>query len=191
MSNLETNKRQLSPQKKQAIKLACTKSAMNRTAKRSDTILKSKIDGINDTGEIISKRDLFMLGIGLYWGEGYKRGNNEFGFTNSDPEMIKIYLKILRDVYNIQDEQLVLKININMMFIESQLDIERYWRSVTQINKEQFTKTTVIQSKLNKKYNIEGYKGTIRIKVKRGEFLKTRILESIQQIQRVIKAFPK
>ncbi len=127
-----------------------------------------------------------MLGVGLYWGEGYKNGNSEFGFTNSDPEMIKVYLRILRDIYNIKDEQLVLKININKLFIDNQSTIEKYWQKITKISKQQFTRTTVIQSKLNKKYNIDGYKGTIRIKVKRGEFLKTRILESINEICRII-----
>ena len=128
-----------------------------------------------------------FLGLGLYWGEGYKYGNGEFGFTNSDPEMVKIYLKILRDVYNIQDEQLVLKININQLFANRQPEIEKYWQSITKINKSQFTKTTLIKSKLNKIYNENRYVGTVRVKVKKGEYLKTRILESIREINTLSK----
>ncbi len=181
MVNITKKQSSLSSQKIRAINLACLKSAENRSQKRLSDLAKSKIAGKIDIGKKVSNRDLLFLGLGLYWGEGYKNGNGEFGFTNSDPEMIKVYLKILRDVYNIKDEQLVLKININQLFKENQSDIEKYWQSVTKISKTQFTKTTLIQSKLNKKYNVDGYKGTVRIKVRKGEYLKTRILESIKE----------
>ena len=133
----------MSPQKINAIKLACLKSAENRSKKRILSLEKSKIEGVIDIGKNVSNRDLLFLGLGLYWGEGYKNGNGEFGFTNSDPEMIKIYLKILRDVYDIKDEQLVLKININQLFAENQSDIEKYWQTVTKINKKPIYKNDV------------------------------------------------
>ena len=187
MINLTKEHNILSIQKIRAIKSACLKSAQNRSEKRAINIQEAKNLGIKDTNQQLSKRDLLFLGIGLYWGEGYKNGNGEFGFTNSDPGMIKTYLKVLREIYNIEKEQLTLKININELFIDKINDIEKYWQDITQIGKEQFTKTTVIKSKLNKKYNIDGYKGTIRIKVKKGESLKTRVLESVKEIQNIAR----
>ena len=38
--------------------------------------------GRKDVGNITS-RDMFFVGLGLYWGEGYKKGSEELGFTNS------------------------------------------------------------------------------------------------------------
>ena len=177
----------LSYQKNRALRLACLKSAENRSARRISDITKSKVDAAEDIGESLSNRDLLLLGVGLYWGEGYKNGNTEFGFTNSDPEMVRVYLKILKEVYKIEADQLTLKININQLFAENQSEIEKYWQAITKISSDQFTKTTLIQSKLNRKYNIDGYKGTIRIKVKRGEFLKTRVLESVKKIQEITR----
>lgn len=176
----------ISHEKMKALKSACLKSAENRSKRRVDILSKYESIGLLDIGNSVSKRDLLFLGIGLYWGEGYKNGNGEFGFTNSDPEMIKVFLKIIKEIYNIENDQLVLKININELFIDKLLEIEEYWQTVTKIDKTQFTKTTVIKSKLNKKYNIDGYKGTLRIKVKKGEFLKKRILSSIKQIHQTI-----
>ncbi len=125
----------LSIQKIKAIRLACLKSAENRSQKRLSNLIDSRATGIIDIGKKVSNRDLLFFGLGLYWGEGYKNGNGEFGFTNSDPEMVKIYLKILRNVYGVKDEQLVLKININKLFAENQSEIEKYWQLVTKIDK--------------------------------------------------------
>ena len=61
----------------------------------------SKKQGKNTLGEL-TKRDIYCVGIGLYWGEGYKRGSQEFGFTNSDPGMIKFYVKWLKIVFGVE-----------------------------------------------------------------------------------------
>ena len=37
-----------------------------------------------------NKRDLFMVGIGLYWGEGVKSFKSGLSFVNSDPDAILI-----------------------------------------------------------------------------------------------------
>lgn len=36
----------------------------------------------------LSKRDKFMLGIALYWGEGVKTRESATAFVNSDPETV-------------------------------------------------------------------------------------------------------
>src|SRR3989339_696178 len=45
---------------------------------------------------VLSDRDVLMVGLGLYWGEGYKYENGELGFTNSNPYMIRFYFKWLK-----------------------------------------------------------------------------------------------
>jgi len=57
---------------------------------RQQRIAATKIStqkGKDDLGSL-SDRDIYCIGLGLYWGEGYKQGSQEFGFTNNDPQMI-------------------------------------------------------------------------------------------------------
>ena len=60
----------------------------------------------------LDQRDIFMLGIALYWGEGYKSGNEECGFTNSNPDIIRAFILWLRRVYNVPSSDLILRVSI-------------------------------------------------------------------------------
>src|SRR5258706_11803333 len=58
----------------------------------------SKIEKLRDEGakEInkLSKRELFLVGVSLYWAEGFKK-DSQVGFANSDPKMINLFLRWL------------------------------------------------------------------------------------------------
>ena len=65
----------------------------------------------------ISKRDLLIIGTALYWAEGYKRPvvirgrvrtSHRVSLTNSDPDLIYIFLKFLREIYQVPDEQITI-----------------------------------------------------------------------------------
>lgn len=51
--------------------------------KRLDAIALHRIQEVKDMG-ILSKRDLMMLGLGLYWGESVKSRNGSTALVNSD-----------------------------------------------------------------------------------------------------------
>lgn len=55
------------------------------------------------------KHFLTILGM-LYWAEGHK--TNGCIFTNTDADMIRVYLKILREVLGISDDSLAITIRI-------------------------------------------------------------------------------
>lgn len=132
-----------------------------------------------------NKRDLLFLGIGLYWGEGYKTPNTEFGFTNSDPHMIQIYMKWLLETFNIKTKDLILRVSINEIHKKRSEDVENFWSRITQIPKSQFTKISLIQTKTKKQYaNPEKHYGTLRIKVRRGKNLRNQILGIIEEISK-------
>ena len=64
------------------------KSALQKhRAKLADIEMMQKI-GISEVGKL-SPRDVFMLGVGLYLGEGSK-SNEEIRVVNSDPKILKI-----------------------------------------------------------------------------------------------------
>lgn len=44
----------------------------------------------------ISRRDLWILGIGLYWGEGRKTNHGLVGFSNGDPKSVQIMMRFLK-----------------------------------------------------------------------------------------------
>ena len=45
--------------------------------------------------ETLSKRDVFIGGLFLYWGEGGKTKYSSISLSNTDPAMIRFYLKFL------------------------------------------------------------------------------------------------
>jgi len=143
--------------------------------------LASRERGLQDVGNL-SKRDLFLLGLGLYWGEGYKHGNGELGFTNSDPQMILVFIKWLKEVYSVGKQDLILRVSINQVHREREREVIRYWKKLLSVSSSQFTKTSFVKTEVKKRYaNHDNYYGILRVKVKRGSMLKQRILGSLEK----------
>lgn len=140
--------------------------------------------GVSDVGSL-SKRDLFISGLSLYWAEGYKKGN-EVGFTNSDPKMIVLFLKWLKEIYGINSDSLIFRISINNMHKDRVNKVIGYWTKLLKVEEKQFTKTSLIRTISKKVYsNHENYFGTLRVKIRRGSALRERILGSIQEISKI------
>lgn len=111
----------------------------------------------------ISKRDLLIIGTALYWAEGYKRPviirgktktSHRVSLTNSDPELICIFLNFLRNVCEIPNE----KITIWIRYFEHQdpAYLLSFWQKKCNIPYSNFRKTlqTVsISSQYKKSYN--------------------------------------
>lgn len=130
-----------------------------------------------------SERDLMMVGFGLYWGEGYKESNGELGFTNSNPGMVKFYLAWLKS-FNVSKLDLIFRLTINNFFRKNEKDIKQFWVKFLDIQEDQFSKTTVIKTKLQKGFvgDLSKYKGILRVKVRRGLSLKNKILGAIDHV---------
>ncbi len=130
-----------------------------------------------------SKRDLFISGLSLYWAEGYKKGNDELGFTNSDPRIIKVFIKWLEEIYKIPIDNLIFRLSINNIHYDREKEVIRFWSDICGVKAEQFTKTSFIRSASKKIYsNRELHFGTLRIKVRRGTDLRRKILGSIEKL---------
>lgn len=138
----------------------------------------------------IDNRDLFIIGLALYWAEGYKKGNEEFGFTNSDPAMIKIIIHWLKKIYDIKKNQLILRISINKIHEARLLPITKAWAKILGISIEQFTKPSLIQSVVKKIYpNNSDYLGTLRVKVRKSSSLRREIMGSLSAFQKYSEYF--
>ena len=81
----------------------------------------------------------------LYWGEGFKGNENSkmgtLDFANSDPEMIAMYMKAFRDLYEFDEKKLRV-----LLYCYSNQNIPSlitFWSKLTNIPKEQFSKPYV------------------------------------------------
>lgn len=140
--------------------------------------------GKNDVGNL-DKRDLFIAGLALYWGEGYKKGNEEVGFTNNDPKAIKLMLHWFKRIYKIKDTDFVLRLSINEIHKSRLNKILKFWTTYTNIPLSQFTKTSFTKNIVKKRYsNHDSFHGTLRLKVRRSTKLHRRIMGSISALQK-------
>ena len=106
----------------------------------------------NATKEIdkISKKELKLIGIALYWAEGYKGlAWKSASFTNTDPEMIKLMMRWFRMICNVDEHKF--RIRIQCHGAGKVNEAEEYWSKVTGIPTGQFIKTYVRVSPTSKK----------------------------------------
>jgi hypothetical protein len=157
--------------------------------KRLNRQLQEKRDFLSGSRSLgkLSKRDIYCIGLGLYWGEGYKRGNQEFGFTNSDPVMIRFYIKWLEVIFDVSKKDLILRVSINEMHKIRLSEVEAFWSKLLRVPKQQFTKSSLIKTKNVKVYeNVNEHMGTLRVKVRKGTAMRRRTLGAIQQISKTL-----
>ncbi|PIP73706.1 MAG: hypothetical protein COW88_01110 [Candidatus Lloydbacteria bacterium CG22_combo_CG10-13_8_21_14_all_47_15] len=174
----------LSNRSKSAGTAALMRASERKRAERIKLTKESTKAGARAVGKL-SNRDIFMLGLALYWGEGYKSGNEEFGFTNSDRNIICLYVVWLEKVYRVNKKDLILRISINSLHKNRVSDVIRYWSKILNVPRSQFTKTSLIKTETKKRYtNMNEHFGTLRVKVRRGTSLRRQVLGSIEEVAR-------
>ena len=132
-----------------------------------------------------TKRDLFVAGIALYWAEGFKK-DNRLGFANSDPQMIRLFLKWL-DVLEVPKSSLRLRVGVNISHANRLEDIQAYWSQQTGVPLSQFQKPFFQKFKWKKDYpDPSTYFGVLRIRANEQGPLFFKIKNWISQLQNVI-----
>ena len=118
----------------------------------------------------------------LYWAEG-ARARNCLRFTNSDPEMVRFFVRFLRERFEIEDEAFSLTCNLFADHLDRQHEIEEFWLDVSRLPKSCLRKSSVnVYSKYSqkKRRNKLPY-GTCRLSVSRTWLVQT-IYGAIQEI---------
>lgn len=87
----------------------------------------------------ISEKELWLIGVMLYWAEGGKTNRGVVRFSNSDPEMIKIMMAFFRRVCAVPEEKFRGHIHIHPHLDHKKA--EKYWSDVAGIPQKQFYKT--------------------------------------------------
>lgn len=102
-------------------------------------------------GEIfkLSKKELWISGIALYWGEGAKTIRSGVQFSNADPRAIKFMMRFFKKCCKVPKNKFR-----GHIFLHSHLNnnkAKRYWHSISGIPLSQFYKTSQQQSKSSKR----------------------------------------
>ena len=130
-----------------------------------------------EAGRALARRGetLHTAGCMLYWAEGDK-GRNQVRLSNSDPELLRFFVRFLRTYFDLEDKDIRLTCHLFADHLERQREIERFW--LTQLG---LGETSLLKSVVNvysnhskrKRLNMLPY-GTARVSVNR-----TSILQSI------------
>lgn len=139
------------------------KSIEYKQVKRIKDTLKIKKSAKKEIGKI-SKRDLLILGIGIYLGEGTK-SNEHVRMINSDPRIIRISIRWFQEICNLKIENFSPSIHL---YPDNNIkEATSYWSKITNIPEYQFRKPQIDLrlNKLKKKKNKLPY-GTLHIQIK-------------------------
>lgn len=114
-------------------------SAMRKNAQKMSDIASAKKQAAKELGAL-SKRDLWMLGLGLYIGEGSKLYET-VRLINADPETVRLAISWFHRICGVPLEHF--SISIHLYPDVPKKTAIRYWSKVTGIPIRQFGKTQV------------------------------------------------
>ncbi len=122
-----------------------------------------------EIGEI-SQRNLWLVGISLYWAEGNKQKESNVservGLGNSDPDIIRIFILWLTKICKIKRSDIDVRLAIHETANEKRA--KKYWSKISKVPIPEFKKTLIKRHnpKTNRKYN-KNYNGLLIVSVKK------------------------
>lgn len=94
---------------------------------------------------VFSKREIFLLGLFLYWGEGTKRASCSTQLTNTNPAMLQFFIKWL-ELLGVDKKDLKIKLHLySDMNIKDSID---FWSKTLKISISQFKKPYIKETTL-------------------------------------------
>jgi len=88
---------------------------------------------------------LLGIGLGLYWGEGSKKGTYDVRLSNSDPKLIKKFLEFLIRICQINTNKL--KFWLQIFDDTNPQEALNFWCQELNIKPDKFYKTTITPSR--------------------------------------------
>ena len=119
---------------------------------------KAKENALKSINKLSEKEKLIFLSA-LYWGEGSK---GDFGLSNSDPYLIRVFVQGLVNIFNVTKDRLRISIRIY-----KDLDKNKclyFWSRITGVPVEKFISVNILDGKKMGKLPY----GMCRIRVKKG-----------------------
>ncbi len=115
----------------------------------------------------------------LYLGEGSKKQRGSLMFGNSDPSIIRLFLRLLRRCYDINENKF--RCTLQCRADQNIKKLENFWSQVTKISLTQFYKARVDPRTIGRPSRNPDYKGVCRIDYFSGD-----IFMELKQIMEII-----
>lgn len=136
----------------------------------------------------LSTRELWLIGIALYWAEGSKEKEYSPGsgvkFSNSDPAMIRLFLRWLRECVFIDRERIRCEIYIHETHAHRKDEVKRFWSESVGLPLSHFRGCYLKRNKINTKRRNTGvlYNGLLRVTISSSSTLNRMIVGWVQGI---------
>lgn len=114
------------------------------------------------------KRPLHMMGCMLYWAEGGKQ-KNTLHFVNSDPHMMRMFIRFLREELDVPDSLISLQLHCHTHDDDQQHQMKIYWSQILDLPMTCFQKVQVKKGSDTRKNRLEN--GICAIRVSRTEYV--------------------
>ncbi len=127
----------------------------------------------------LSKRELLIAGVFLYWGEGSKTRNSQLTVANTDPALVQFAVLWITEGLDIPKNKIQVLVHLYLdMDIEASLE---YWSSILKIPRSQFAKPYIKKTNRSS-IDYKGYgHGTCNLRVYNTE-IKEKILMAIRAV---------
>lgn len=129
----------------------------------------------------LSKRELWLLGVALYWAEGTKEKSYRPGicveFTNSDPKMIVVFVHWLQESCKVSRKDMDFEIYIHKNKANEISEVRKFWSKITGFSVDSFQKVYWKMHKIKtiRKNTGDLYYGSLRVTVKASSTLNRKI----------------
>ena len=163
--------------KRRAGQLCGAQTRRRQRVERTETIVRNAQKDI----EALTKREKLLIGAMLYWAEGSKEKEGNWGvgvhFSNSDHRMVRVFQKWLIEVLEVQNSDIRYEIYVHDNHAYRLSEIRKFWSqklsiSLREISRVYFKKHKV---KSNRKNQGNGYYGLVRIRVRSSSTLNRKI----------------
>lgn len=115
----------------------------------------------------------------LYLGEGAKGKRRAFMLGNSDPKIIRLFLRLMRKCYTIDESKF--RCTLQCRADQDIPYLEKYWTAITNIPPSQFYKARIDPRTIGKKSKKPEYKGVCRI-----DYFSADIYNEIEKIIEIV-----
>lgn len=136
------------------------KYGIKRRTRSEATYLKRNPDGdpfVVKNPRTLAENKLFGLGLGLYWGEGTKSDKHSIKLGNTDPELLKVFMRFLIEFFSVKKEDF--RFGFQIFTDINPREALDFWVKMLKVKETQFQKPVV---------TISGSIGTYRRKSQHG-----------------------
>jgi hypothetical protein len=86
---------------------------------------------------------LFAAGVMLYWAEGDKSQCNAARLSNSDPELLRLFVRFLRERLAAPEGRMRVTCNLFADHLDHKEQIEQFWLDVLELDRDRLAKSVV------------------------------------------------